>query len=121
MRSLILKFPIKKKSSWRDTLSHVLLCTPTPKPRELAVMFCKDLFPPTSSPRCHLRPLPPQDHITTLLSSPSLHLFSLMQEERISTTPGFGQLIYSKEQSTDRLFLGPHLFETEAGDTKDAK
>ena len=42
-------------------------------------------------------------------------------EERISTIPAFGQLIYSKEQSTDRVFLGPHLFETQAGDTKDAK
>ena len=33
-------------------------------------------------------------------------------------TLGFGQLTYSKEQSTDRVFLGSYLFETEDGDTK---
>lgn len=73
MHSLILKFPIKKKVQLeRDTVTRVLLCTPTPKTRELAVMFGKDLFSPTSSPTCHLHPFPPQVHITILLSSPSL-------------------------------------------------
>lgn len=63
--------------------------------------------PPLSTPG-------PYNHPSFL----SLTLFSLRQEERVSMTLGFGQLTYSKEQSTDRVFLGSHLFETEDRDTK---